>query len=144
MLIGKKGYYFIKVILIFAFSENKSFSIREVSKRLGISEKVLEQVLLHLKHEGLLASKRGPNGGYWLAKDVSNMTLKDILKITSQKVNILPDDVVKKGELIDEVLNDAGDDIRNNVYGKLELLTVKKLVERMRGKVTEKGLVYNI
>ncbi len=39
-MVSKKGYYFIKVILFLAFSKKGSFSIKELSERLAISEKL--------------------------------------------------------------------------------------------------------
>ncbi|MFC1570789.1 RrF2 family transcriptional regulator [Candidatus Omnitrophota bacterium] len=144
MFISKKGYYFIKVILFFGFSKKESFPIKELSKRLEISEKVLEQVLLSLKNKGLLSSRRGPQGGYWLSSDVSEMTLMDIINITGKKMDIFPIDTGRNPKVIDEVLGDVGEEIEKDVFKKLEEIKVSDLVGILKEKVTETGLNYVI
>ena len=88
MLIRRSGYYLLKAVLFFAFSKKESFSTKELSKRMGITEKVLEQVLLLLKNKGILASKRGPQGGYRLCCDVSGLTVMDILDMTGKPLDV--------------------------------------------------------
>ena len=99
-MIGKKGYYLLKVILFFAFSRKESFSVAELSKRLGISKKVLEQVLLFLKNRGLLSSKRGPGGGYRMITDVSGITVMEIIEMTGKKPEVMTIDPQRKGNVI--------------------------------------------
>jgi len=142
-LIGKKGSYAIKVILFFAFSKKESFSIKEISDRLGIPEKVLEQVLLLLKNKGILASKRGPQGGYWLAADVSEMTLLDCLEITGQRIDIVPAGAGRE-KLIDEVLAEVGASLQKDVMDRMGGSKIKDMVILIGEKVTEKGLSYMI
>jgi Rrf2 family protein len=40
--------------------------------------KFLENILLDLKHAGLVQSQRGAEGGYWLAKDPAEITLANV------------------------------------------------------------------
>jgi Rrf2 family protein len=42
--------------------------------------KFLENILLDLKHAGLVESQRGGDGGYWLAKPPAEITLADIIR----------------------------------------------------------------
>ena len=42
--------------------------------------KFLENILLDLKHAGLVQSQRGAEGGYWLAKDPAEITLADVIR----------------------------------------------------------------
>ena len=144
MLVSKKGYYFIKVILFFAFSKKEFFPIKELSKRLEISEKVLEQVLLSLKHKGLLSSRRGPQGGYWLSSDVREMTLMDIVNITEKKIGIFPIDTGRDSKVMDEILRGVDEKIEKDVFRKLEEIKVSDLVGILKEKVTETGLNYVI
>ncbi|MGB2599771.1 MAG: Rrf2 family transcriptional regulator, partial [Candidatus Omnitrophota bacterium] len=124
MLIGKKGYYYIKILLFFAYSGETSFSIKEISERLGISEKVMEQVLLTLKNAGFLTSKRGPHGGYSLAQDPSELTIIDILEKTGQRIDILPPDIRGKVNAIDDVLLEAGEVAKNEIHKGLKKLKI--------------------
>jgi len=144
MLVSKKGYYFIKVILFFAFSKKGSFPIRELSERLDISEKILEQVLLALKNRGILSSKRGPQGGYWLSADVVDMTLMDIVGMTGKRPEIFPVDRDRKTRFIDEVLENVEKDVEKDVLKKLEEVRIRDLVAIIKERVTETGLNYII
>jgi Rrf2 family protein len=42
--------------------------------------KFLENILLELKHAGLVHSQRGAEGGYWLAQPAENITLADVIR----------------------------------------------------------------
>ena len=47
----------------------------------GIPPRFLEQILLELKKAGILISKRGVGGGYQLARDPSDISLGEIVRI---------------------------------------------------------------
>ena len=55
--------------------------IRELSEVENIPIKYLEQILLTLKNAGLLNSKKGIYGGYYLAQIPSEITLGQIVRI---------------------------------------------------------------
>jgi len=42
--------------------------------------KFLENILLDMKQAGLVRSQRGPDGGYWLAKDPREINVADIIR----------------------------------------------------------------
>src|ERR687883_1482226 len=45
-----------------------------------IPVKFLENILLDLKHAGLVASQRGAEGGYWLARAPEDVSLADVIR----------------------------------------------------------------
>ena len=55
--------------------------IKEIAKREHIPAKFLEQILLSLKNAGLLHSKMGVGGGYYLAKPASEISLGHIVRV---------------------------------------------------------------
>jgi len=55
--------------------------IKEIAQREQISAKFLEQILLALKNAGLLHSKMGVGGGYYLARPPSEITLGQIFRV---------------------------------------------------------------
>jgi Rrf2 family protein len=55
--------------------------IKEISLRENISVKFLEQILLTLKNAGLLHSKMGVGGGYYLARPANEITLGQIFRV---------------------------------------------------------------
>lgn len=54
--------------------------IKDVARRQDISQRYLEQIFNKLLKAGLLKSRRGPRGGYMLAKDPSEISVGDIIK----------------------------------------------------------------
>src|SRR5213595_4243629 len=42
--------------------------------------KFLENILLDLKHAGLVRSQRGSEGGYWLARPAEEISLADVIR----------------------------------------------------------------
>ncbi|HSB38203.1 MAG TPA: Rrf2 family transcriptional regulator [Gaiellaceae bacterium] len=51
-----------------------------IAKAQGIPLKFLENILLDLKHAGLVQSQRGVEGGYWLAKGPAEISLADVIR----------------------------------------------------------------
>ena len=69
------------VICIARDAVNNPLQISEISKKESIPIKFLEQILLTLKNNGILNSKRGANGGYLLAKSKDDISIGMILDI---------------------------------------------------------------
>lgn len=82
MKISKKAEYAIRAVISIArYKQNKPLQIGEISVSESIPTKFLEQILLSLKNNGILKSKRGANGGYKLAKSSKQISLRMILEI---------------------------------------------------------------
>ncbi len=80
MKISYRGDYALKIILDLSLCwPDKLAHIEEIAKRQDIPKKFLEQILLDLKKGGFVQSKKGPNGGYSLAKKPSEISIADIL-----------------------------------------------------------------
>lgn len=80
MKITYKGDYALKTILDLAgHFGNGPVAINDLSKRLDIPTKFLEQILLDLKRAGFVASRRGKVGGYSLAKEPARITLGEVV-----------------------------------------------------------------
>lgn len=65
-------------------------ALKDISERQNISVKYLEQIVSVLGKAGMLKSVRGPQGGYKLAKDPSEYTAGDILRITEGNLAPIP------------------------------------------------------
>lgn len=55
--------------------------IRDISKAQDIPERFLEQILLQIKRAGFLKSRKGPNGGYVLAKPPEKISVAEIIRV---------------------------------------------------------------
>ncbi len=83
MKISTKGRYALRLMLDLAMnSDDRCVSVSTISKRQGISNKYLEQIITILSRAGYVESIRGAGGGYRLAKDPSEYTVGDILRLT--------------------------------------------------------------
>src|SRR6188768_1626052 len=80
MRISKKAEYALRALVAIA-RKPRSWSIQELSTQESIPVKFLEQILLALRHAGILASKRGVGGGYTLLKPANKITLGEVLRV---------------------------------------------------------------
>jgi len=53
--------------------------IKEIALRASIPRNFLEQILLSLRKQGILVSIKGAHGGYRLAQNLKDITLKDVV-----------------------------------------------------------------
>jgi Rrf2 family protein len=83
MKLSKRGEYGLRAMIDLAsWNHNTTvIQIREIAEREQIPSKFLEQILLALKNAGLLQSKMGVGGGYYLAKPADQITLGQIIRI---------------------------------------------------------------
>jgi Rrf2 family protein len=83
MRLSKRGEYGLKALIDLASQEEGAgvIQIREIAERERIPVKFLEQILLALKNAGLLRSKLGSTGGYYLARPPSEITLGQIVRV---------------------------------------------------------------
>ena len=81
MKITYKGDYSLKAMLDLALHYNKGvLSIQDLARKGDIPNKFLEQILLTLKKGGFVASKRGVDGGYVLAKPPEAITVGEVVR----------------------------------------------------------------
>jgi len=81
MHITYKGDYALKAVLDLASHYGKGVvKIQDLAQRLDIPQKFLEQVLLTLKRGGFVESKRGMNGGYFLARNPKEIKIGQVLR----------------------------------------------------------------
>jgi Rrf2 family protein len=52
----------------------------QLARAQGIPPKFLENILLELRHAGLVQSQRGAEGGYWLARPAAEITLAAVIR----------------------------------------------------------------
>jgi len=89
MKLSTKSTYGLRAMLNIALESGEgATSITDISKREGISVSYLEQLLNKLRHKGLIASIRGPKGGYVLSRPASKITVADV--VTTLEGGIYP------------------------------------------------------
>jgi Rrf2 family protein len=91
-----------------------------------IPVKFLENILLDLKHAGLVQSQRGAEGGYWLAKAPEEISLADVIRAVEGPIaNVRgerPEQVEYAGAA--EPLRQVWIAVRGNLRAVLETVTL--------------------
>jgi Rrf2 family protein len=83
MRLSTKSRYGLRALFDIAYnSGNLPAQIQDISRRQDISPRYLEQIFQALKKNGILKSKRGPQGGYCLAKSPEEITVKAVVEAT--------------------------------------------------------------
>ncbi len=81
MKISTRGRYSLRMMIDLAQHYNDSYiALKDISERQDISKKYLEQIIPFLNRSGLLLANKGHMGGYKLAKDPSQITVREILE----------------------------------------------------------------
>jgi Rrf2 family protein len=88
-VISQKAKYALRSLVALARAGD-SMMIGEIAASERIPRKFLEQILLELKHHGIVMSRRGKFGGYALLKPASQITFLQVLRIIDGPIAPLP------------------------------------------------------
>jgi len=81
MILSTKGRYGLKAVFELALNYGLGpVSLKRISDKYDISESYLEQLFAKLKKNGYIDTVRGPQGGYFLAKEPGEITVGMILR----------------------------------------------------------------
>lgn len=90
MRLSTKSRYGLRAMFDIAYNcGNNSTQIQDISRRQQISQRYLEQIFQSLKKAGILTSKRGPQGGYMLARRPEEITLAEIVKASEGDLKLV-------------------------------------------------------
>lgn len=85
MRLSTKSLYGVRAVFDIAFNFGGApVRIKDISERQKISPGYLEQIFQGLKRADVLKGKRGPHGGYYLAKSPGEITVGDVLRATEE------------------------------------------------------------
>jgi len=90
-MLSKKTKYGIKALTYIARKKSEHpVLISEIAKNENISQKFLESILLTLRKNGLLGSKKGKGGGYYLIKQPEEITMASIIRVLEGPIAMVP------------------------------------------------------
>src|SRR5690606_6508554 len=90
-MLSKKTKYGLKAMVYLARNADRfPILISEISQNEMIPQKFLEGILLDLKKNGLLASKKGKGGGYFLMRPAQEITIASIIRVLDGPIALLP------------------------------------------------------
>ena len=74
--LSNKGRYGVRALFDIAFhNDGRPTQVRDIAERQSIPPRFLEQIFQDLKRAGIVGSKRGPQGGYSLARPAEEISL---------------------------------------------------------------------
>ena len=90
-MISQKAKYALRALIALAkHAPDKPIFIGDIAESQKIPKKFLEQILLDLKHQGLVASRRGKAGGYGLLRPADTISFGEVLRIIDGPIAPLP------------------------------------------------------
>jgi Rrf2 family protein len=139
MKLSKRGEYGLRAMIDLATWEqpNGVVQIKEIAEREHIPGKFLEQILLTLKNAGLLQSKMGVGGGYYLAKAPDQITFGHIVRVLDgplAPVRCVSQMAYEPCGCPDEQtcgLRMVMGDVRNAIAGVMDLTTLADVTARI-------------
>lgn len=88
MKLTTRGRYASQALIDLTMNANgKAVKLFDISSRQNLSIAYLEQLFRQLRIGGVVKSVRGPGGGYVLAKEPSQITMRDILKSVGEDLD---------------------------------------------------------
>ena len=89
MRLTTKGRYAVTAMLDLALNaKEKPITLADISQRQGISLSYLEQLFSRMRKQGLVASARGPGGGYRLSRDADEINIAQVIEAVDEKVSL--------------------------------------------------------
>ncbi|HEY5853605.1 MAG TPA: Rrf2 family transcriptional regulator [Aldersonia sp.] len=71
----------VRVLVELAGSAGTPAKADALAGALTVGPKILESVLADLRNGGLVCSRRGPDGGYWLARPSAEISIADVIRV---------------------------------------------------------------
>jgi Rrf2 family protein len=114
---------------------NGTLLINEIAETEKIPKRFLETILLELKNNGILSSKLGKKGGYYLNRKPEDVSVLEIVRLFEGAVALIPCTSEKYYEPCENCLNEKEcnikkifQDIRDYTYKTLKEKTLADLI----------------
>ena len=148
MKISKKCQYALKAVFELAWrNTGKPVKTREIADAQQMSPRFTEIILNELKHGGFVESKRGSEGGYMLARDANDLTIKEVFEYVQGRISLAPDSAKTGGNADsagDEAFKELWEEIDNVVCEVCDKKSFADLVKSERAKREQSPFNYCI
>ena len=129
MRVTAKVDYAVRAAVELAAASDGPLKGERIAEAQKIPLKFLENILLELKHAGLVQSQRGAEGGYWLARPAEEISLAEVIRAVEGPIaNVRgerPEHVEYAG--VAEQLRNVWIAVRANLRAVLEQVTLADL-----------------
>lgn len=127
-MLSKKTKYAINA-LVYLARESKNgepVQISRIAESENIPRKFLEAILLELRHAGMLNSRKGKTGGYYLQLTPEEINVADVMRLFDGPIALLPCVAYKYYERCEECIDEETCGIRS-VFSDVRAETVRML-----------------
>jgi Rrf2 family protein len=146
-MVSTKGRYGLRVLLDVALHQERGpVALSEIARRQDISQKYLWQVINPLKKAGILHSTRGTQGGYVLARDPRDITVRDIVEVLEGPVTLVAcvNDPGACERSVDCTAHEVWSEIEAKVVAAMAGVTLRDIVQRHEDRASRAGSSYVI
>ncbi len=142
MRLTTKGRFAVTALLDLAMQHSNSpVTLADISQRQKISLSYLEQLFAKLRQSELVESVRGPGGGYCLAKDLSQVSVADIILAVDEPIDATQcggkENCHNEGKCM---THDLWAKLNDLIFDYLGAVTLKELVDNQQDS-QEDGMV---
>lgn len=138
-LLSNKSKYALHALKILADEyQNGPVLIVDIAHQADIPKKFLEQILLELKHNGILQSKKGRGGGYFLRQNPDTVTIGRVIRVLDGPVAPVPCVSETAYGKCDECLDERTcgirlvmKDVRDAIVNILDTTTISDMLHRI-------------
>lgn len=138
-MLSKKAKYAINALVYLAQQPvDQPIHISTISASENISRKFLESILLVLRNTGVVNSKKGKEGGYYLALPPAQINMADIMRTFDGPIALLPCVAHKYYQKCNECKDEAACGIRD-VFSDIRRETVRMLKDASLAEIVKRA-----
>jgi Rrf2 family protein len=131
MRVSAKADYAVRAMVeLAAADEGEPVKGEQIADAQGIPLRFLENILAELRHQGLVQSRRGAEGGYWLTRAPDEITIAEVMRAVEGPLASVrgerPEEMSYQGDAAP--LQRVWVALRSNIRGVLERVTLADVV----------------
>lgn len=143
MKISSKTRYALRTVLDLAIQKDTGVvRVSDIARRQDIPHKFLEQILLLLKGGGIVGSRRGAKGGYFLLKRPEEISLGVVIRLTEESLMTPP--VTPEDEAGGDAFSELWEGINAYIIHALDSVSVAEMCVKAEGRRQRQSLEYSI
>ncbi len=138
-MLSRKTKYAINALVYLAREgKGQPMQISKIAESENIPRKFLEAILLELRHAGMLNSRKGKTGGYYLHKTPEEINIADVMRLFDGPIALLPCVAYKYYERCEECIDEETCGIRA-VFSEVRSETVRALKQATLAEIIKRS-----
>lgn len=131
MKLSTKARYGVRAVFDIAYhNSGRPTQARDIARRQEVPLRYLEQIFQELRRGHLVEAKRGPKGGYYLARPPEKITIGDIVRAVQGPIDLLSaeDETPRKREK--SIWPNIWSELAQQIGAVFDSVTIKDLCAR--------------